>query len=65
MSRFLSSPDIEDLKAVPGIGDKNKAHLQAVGLNNTYQLIGKFMHLRQTGDSSKEHCDRLISQTVF
>jgi hypothetical protein len=56
--RFLNMPDVTDLRCVPGIGEKNKEHLISLSVENTYQLVGKFLSLRHTADSNVEHLQR-------
>jgi hypothetical protein len=46
--------------AVPGIGRAGIAKLaseEGGSVNNSYQLIGKYLSLRGTGMGTKEHCD--------
>ena len=45
-----------DLKSVPGIGDKAVELLNAAGITNTYQLIGKFMMYCSDDKAPKEVC---------
>jgi len=47
-----------DLEEVPGIGPANKATLAREGINNTYQLIGKYLTFKD-GDV-KEHQDAMM-----
>ena len=56
--RFLNMPDVTDLRCIPGIGEKNKEHLISLSVENTYQLVGKFLSLRHTDDSNIEHLQR-------
>lgn len=61
--RFLNMPDVTDLRCVPGIGEKNKEHLISLSVENTYQLVGKFLSLRHTDDSNIEHLQRYIDSS--
>lgn len=45
MATFLGSPLVSDLKSVPGVGPSAKEKLAAVGIYNTFQLLGKCLML--------------------
>jgi len=52
----------EDITSVPGIGPAAAKALASdeggePGVKTTYQLIGKFLVLREPGMTSQEHCD--------
>jgi len=46
LADFLRNPITGDLIQIPGIGPANKAILIGVGINNTHQLIGKYLTLK-------------------
>ncbi len=58
LTEFLRSKVGSDVLAVPGIGPAGKAKLAAAGVNTLFQLIGKFLSLKDEGVETVEHCDR-------
>lgn len=55
---FLRAPIQEDLRSFPFVGRVSKNMMIKAGVTNTYQLIGKFLELRATGDTPQQHCDK-------
>lgn len=53
-----------DLKTVPGVGPKAKELLEAAGVENTYQLIGKFLTLKGSKLTTQQHCDAFYEWIV-
>lgn len=49
-----------DLNEVPGIGPVAEDKLAAAGITNTFQLIGKFLTLKEDDDVAK-HMDEFVS----
>lgn len=43
LAEYVAADVEEDLKSVPGIGDKAKERLNAVGITTTHQLLAKFL----------------------
>lgn len=60
MAEWISGEIREDIEAVPGVGPAAKGKLAKAGVDNTYQLIGKFLMLKGTDMSVQEHCDAFL-----
>mmetsp|Transcript_47162 Transcript_47162/g.102895 ORF Transcript_47162/g.102895 Transcript_47162/m.102895 type:complete len:116 (-) Transcript_47162:121-468(-) len=58
LAEFLRADIVPDVTSVPGIGPAAASKLADVGITTTYQLVGKFMMLKEQGVDSVEHCDR-------
>tara|TARA_B100000787_G_scaffold52395_1_gene37849 strand:+ start:11720 stop:12100 length:381 start_codon:yes stop_codon:yes gene_type:complete len=54
---FLYADVKSDLECVPGIGPANKKALQKHGVQNTYQLVSKFLALKTEDLGVVEHCN--------
>lgn len=52
------------MKTVPGVGPKAKELLEAAGVENTYQLIGKFLTLKSSKATTQQHCDAFYEWLV-
>jgi hypothetical protein len=66
MRTWLSQPVVEDIRQIPGIGDKNAEILSLnndieSGISTTFELLGKYLMLRKKGMTPTEHCDRFWS----
>jgi hypothetical protein len=62
LANFLAEEIQESIQSVPGVGPAAAAALAKdaagePGVKTTYQLIGKFLVLREPGMSSQQHCD--------
>ena len=58
---FLYSDITSDLECVPGIGPKCKEELQSHGIENTYQLIAKFLAFKTEDLGVVEHCNTFFA----
>lgn len=58
LADYLRSPLQESLRSVPGVGRVSERMMIQAGVTNTYQLIGKFLEFRATGDSPQQHCNK-------
>ena len=52
------APISGDLKEVPGIGPATEEKLRENQISTTFQLLGKFLMLKEEGVESVELCDR-------
>ena len=65
LKKFVSEPIKEDLKSVPGIGERAEELIKEArpgvedGIMNTYQLMGKFLLLKKDDQTMQEHCDAM------
>ena len=60
LAEFIRAPITGDLKEIPGLGPKGIEKL-ADGdepITTTYQLIGKYLMLKDDTTDSVEHCDK-------
>ena len=56
--RLWLMSDIDgDLQQVPGVGPKAEDYLKKESVNNTWQLIAKFLSMYELGMSEQEHCN--------
>mmetsp|Transcript_20952 Transcript_20952/g.22760 ORF Transcript_20952/g.22760 Transcript_20952/m.22760 type:complete len:121 (+) Transcript_20952:109-471(+) len=58
MSDFIRKPLSGDLKEVPGIAKATEAILKENGIHTTFQLLGKYLSLKEEGIEAVEHTDR-------
>ena len=61
---FLYNDIKADLECVPGIGPANKKALQQSGIQNAYQLVGKFLSLKTDELSVVDHCNAFFNFLV-
>jgi|TARA_B110000902_G_C13819498_1_gene403125 hypothetical protein len=57
---FLFSDVQPDLECVPGIGPANSKVLMNAGVQNTYQLMGKFLELKTNERTVCDHCNKFF-----
>jgi hypothetical protein len=57
LAQWIGSPLTENIKQVPGIGDAGVEALAKEGITTPYQLLGKYLMLRDKGMTTQEHCD--------
>jgi hypothetical protein len=61
LSDFLRAQITGDLQEVPGIGPANEKLLKDAGIQNTYQLIGKYLEMKRSENGTligaQKHCD--------
>ena len=63
IAEFLMAPLTGDLTEVPGVGPKTAAKLaeeEHGSVRNTYQLLGKFLEMREVNDTCVTHCTRFM-----
>ncbi len=65
LATFLRSEVDEDIQSVPGVGPAAQKKLAAssdgeAGVKTTYQLIGKFLSLRDPDMTSDELCEAMF-----
>ena len=53
----ILAPIAADLEEIPGIGPKTAENLKADGVENQFQLYGKFLALRTSAMTPEEHCE--------
>ena len=58
LTEFLRKQVTSNIESVPGIGPAGRAKLSAAGVNTLFQLIGKFLSLKDEGVETIDHCDR-------
>jgi hypothetical protein len=58
LADWLKDKITGDLEELPGIGPANKRLLEGEGVENTYQLIGKYLTFKK--GSVKEHQDAMF-----
>mmetsp|Transcript_80135 Transcript_80135/g.156700 ORF Transcript_80135/g.156700 Transcript_80135/m.156700 type:complete len:112 (+) Transcript_80135:71-406(+) len=59
LADWLKDKVTGDLEEVPGIGPANKATLEGQDIENTYQLIGKYLTFKK--GTVKEHQDAMFA----
>lgn len=70
LSEWLEAEMTEDLTSVPGIGSRaatalsldatnESGEVSDPGITTTFQLFGKFLHLRQAGMTTQAHGDAM------
>mmetsp|Transcript_11894 Transcript_11894/g.14370 ORF Transcript_11894/g.14370 Transcript_11894/m.14370 type:complete len:114 (-) Transcript_11894:168-509(-) len=57
LSGWLQDKVTGDLEELPGIGPANKKKLEEAGINNTYQIIGQYLLLKN--GSIQDHQDAM------
>ncbi|CAE7937814.1 unnamed protein product [Symbiodinium sp. KB8] len=56
--REFIDADLEaELSSVPGIGPKSVQNLQAAGVKNTFNLVGKFLTLYDDAADTQDNCN--------
>lgn len=58
LNDFLRNPISGNLQEVPGIGSLSVKILGNAGISTTFQLIGKYLVLKEDGCGPFEHADR-------
>lgn len=66
LATFLKAEVEEDITTVPGVGPSAAGKLAdnsegEAGVKTTYQLIGKFLSLRDPDMASQTHCDAMFN----
>ena len=59
LAEFLSSPIVDDITSVPGIGPATAEKLKEDNVETTVQLIGIFFTLKAPGMTQQEHVDAM------
>ncbi|KAK8817077.1 hypothetical protein AV274_2374 [Blastocystis sp. ATCC 50177/Nand II] len=61
LCEFIDQEITGDLRSVPGIGPAGIKTLKECSdhIENTYQLIGKFLMLKKSDMTEQEHCDAM------
>eukprot|EP01031_Cornospumella_fuschlensis_P034030 gene34030-41189_t len=60
LADFIQAPLTGDLNEVPGIGPATVELLKKEGISTTFQLIGKYLSLKDEGVGPIEHADRFF-----
>lgn len=60
LAAFIEAPLTGNLLDIPGLGPASASALEAVGIGTSFQLIGKFLSLKDPGVESVELCDRFF-----
>lgn len=55
---FLRAPITGNLLEIPGVGEVPERKLKNAGISTTFQLIGKYLMLKEKGVNSIEHANR-------
>eukprot|EP01039_Chlorochromonas_danica_P011142 gene11142-12421_t len=58
LATFISAPITGSLDEVPGVAAKTIEKLEEQGINTTFQLIGKYLSLKDKDVGPVEHADR-------
>jgi len=53
-----------DLRQIPGVGEKTVEGLNAAGIQTSYQLLGKYLSLREPEVDQQEHLSRFLTFLV-
>lgn len=61
---FVRGAIEENLETVPGIGPATVAKLNNEGITSTFQLIAKFLSMKDEGVESVEHCERFYQWLI-
>ena len=61
---FVRGAIEEALPSVPGIGPATETKLREEGITSTFQLIGKFLSMKDEGVESVEHCERFYQWLI-
>ncbi len=57
LSAFLAATVEPSLTSIPLVAEGNAAKFKAAGIENTFQVIGKFMMLYGEELTTQQHCD--------
>lgn len=60
LREFMEQSVTGDLTAIPGVGEKTAAALQAKGISTTFQLFGKYLSLRGNDMTQQEHLNSFL-----
>lgn len=61
---FVRGAVEEKLTSVPGVGPATETLLKEEGITSTFQLIGKFLSMKDEGVESVEHCERFYQWLI-